>query len=123
MGVEFAPVALDAPVRRRKPYTIYKDSGVKWLGEIPAQWEIKRVKWFTEMHKQGYYTEQSYIDTGVKLARITDIDDYGNISFKNMPYVAISTNDESLFKLKEGDFLFARSGTIGRFGVVRCPER
>ncbi len=27
-----------------KPYEKYKDSGVEWLGEIPAHWEIKRGK-------------------------------------------------------------------------------
>ncbi len=27
-------------MRRFKPYPSYKDSGVEWLGEIPAHWEI-----------------------------------------------------------------------------------
>lgn len=27
-----------------KPYPAYKDSGVEWLGEIPAHWEVKRLK-------------------------------------------------------------------------------
>ena len=31
-------------VRRYKPYTVYKYSGVQWLGEIPAHWEVKRLK-------------------------------------------------------------------------------
>lgn len=116
--------AIDASdVRKWKRYPAYKDSGVEWLGEIPAHWEVKRVKWITETHKQGYYTEQTYVDEGVKLARITDIDDLANVSFKNMPFVNISANDERLFKLQAGDFLFARSGTIGRFGLVRNPER
>ncbi len=30
--------------RRFKPYPEYKDSGVEWLGEIPAHWEVKRLK-------------------------------------------------------------------------------
>ena len=30
--------------QRFKPYPAYKDSGVEWLGEIPAHWEVKRVK-------------------------------------------------------------------------------
>ena len=30
--------------RRFKPYPAYKDSGVEWLGEIPADWEVKRLK-------------------------------------------------------------------------------
>ena len=28
---------------RFKPYPAYKDSGVEWLGEIPAHWEIAPV--------------------------------------------------------------------------------
>lgn len=30
--------------RRFKPYPAYKDSGVEWLGEIPAHWEVNRTK-------------------------------------------------------------------------------
>ena len=26
---------------RYRPYPAYKDSGVEWLGEIPAHWEVK----------------------------------------------------------------------------------
>ena len=26
-----------------------KDSGVEWLGEIPAHWEVKRLKWVAQM--------------------------------------------------------------------------
>ena len=27
-----------------KPYPAYKDSGVKWLGEVPKHWEVERLK-------------------------------------------------------------------------------
>ena len=27
-----------------KPYPEYKDSGVEWLGEVPAHWEVRRLK-------------------------------------------------------------------------------
>jgi len=27
-----------------KPYAAYKDSGVPWLGEVPAHWEVRRLK-------------------------------------------------------------------------------
>ncbi|MCJ7586520.1 MAG: restriction endonuclease subunit S [Candidatus Aminicenantes bacterium] len=100
-----------------------KDSGVEWLGIIPALWEAYRIKSLTKEHKQGFYTEQTYIDEGVKLARISDIDDRANIHFDNMPYVSIDSKDECTFRLLEGDILFARSGTIGRFGIVCGTER
>ena len=31
-------------LRRFKPYAAYKDSGVDWLGEIPAHWAVKRLR-------------------------------------------------------------------------------
>lgn len=32
-------------VRRFKRYPAYKDSGVEWLGEIPAGWDVKRLRY------------------------------------------------------------------------------
>jgi type I restriction enzyme, S subunit len=31
------------------PYTEYKDSGVDWLDEIPAHWEVERFKHFFKL--------------------------------------------------------------------------
>src|SRR5688500_7682517 len=31
-------------LRRFKPHPAYKDSGIEWLGKIPAHWEVKRLK-------------------------------------------------------------------------------
>ena len=42
-------VTLEAMVRRFKPYPAYKDSGVEWLGKIPAHWEVRRLKTFTDV--------------------------------------------------------------------------
>ncbi len=30
---------------RLGPYPAYKDSGVPWLGDVPAHWEVSRLKW------------------------------------------------------------------------------
>jgi len=51
-------------------YPAYKDSGVPWLGEIPAHWEVKRLKYLTDINAQalpentdsGYRFD--YIDIG-----------------------------------------------------------
>jgi type I restriction enzyme S subunit len=37
--------AVAVTVRRFNRYPAYKDSGVEWLGEIPAHWEVKRLKY------------------------------------------------------------------------------
>ena len=40
-------VAIERTVRRFKPYSGYKDSGVEWLGLIPSAWEVKPLKHLT----------------------------------------------------------------------------
>jgi type I restriction enzyme S subunit len=48
-------------VRTGEPYPAYKDSGVEWLGKVPAHWEVvplKRLAWFKSgagfpVHHQG----------------------------------------------------------------------
>ena len=34
-------------------YGKYKDSGVEWIGEIPSQWEIKKIKYLSEFKIGG----------------------------------------------------------------------
>jgi type I restriction enzyme S subunit len=36
--------AASGTLKKWKPYPKYKDSGVEWLGEIPEQWEAKKIK-------------------------------------------------------------------------------
>lgn len=30
-----------------KKYQAYKDSGISWIGEIPVDWSIKKLKYYT----------------------------------------------------------------------------
>ncbi len=33
-----------------KPYPTYKPSGVEWLGDVPAHWEVRRLKWVASLN-------------------------------------------------------------------------
>ena len=33
-----------------KPYPHYKPSGVEWLGDVPAHWEVRRLKWVASLN-------------------------------------------------------------------------
>ena len=37
---------------KHKPYPAYKPSGVEWLEEIPAHWEVNRLKSFATVQLQ-----------------------------------------------------------------------
>ena len=36
-----------------KPYATYKDSGVPWLGEVPAHWKLTLLKWVSDRSQNG----------------------------------------------------------------------
>ena len=51
-------------VRTGKPYPAYKPSGVKWLGEAPAHWEVPRLKTLCDMRSGEAITAMSIEETG-----------------------------------------------------------
>ncbi|WP_151711558.1 restriction endonuclease subunit S [Acinetobacter junii] len=99
------------------PNVPMKDSGVEWLAEVPEHWNMAPVRRYLVEHRQGYYTTESYVDEGLKLLRITDLRDLGEINISNCPMVNESDTTH-LFKLQKGDVVFARTGGAGSFGVI-----
>jgi len=87
------------------------------IGPLPDDWTVVAVNKVTRSHKQGYYTKDKYVDRGVRLVRITDLMN-PQIDYPAMPMLNISVGDHDLYKIRIGDFLFARSGAIGRYGIV-----
>lgn len=59
-----------AAVLRFRPYPAYKESGVEWLGEIPAQWKVKRLKYLAALNPESLpedtdpSMEMVYVDIG-----------------------------------------------------------
>jgi len=100
-------------------HTEYKQTK---LGQIPQGWKVIRVKQITRDHKQGYYTKEKYVEEGVKLVRVTDLLN-PKISWETMPKLKIDNKTYEQFKVEKGDFLFARSGAIGRYGIVNGNQK
>jgi type I restriction enzyme, S subunit len=65
-----------------------------------------------------FYNE-SYSESGVRIARITDIDVHGNLRFESMPKLMVESKVREKRCLQPGDLLFARSGaTVGKTAVL-----
>ncbi len=93
-------------------YPAYKDSGVEWIGEIPEDWTVTKLK-FISLISADYginISADNYIDKGVRFIRITDINEDGTLT----PEGVFIREDLSKGKILErGDLLFARSGSVG----------
>lgn len=102
------------------PNVPMKDSGVEWLGEIPAGWKVKRLKFMLVVPLKYGANEAAELDDPdlPRFIRITDIDVSDGLrdeTFKSLP---ADVAEEYL--LREGDLLFARSGaTAGKTFLYR----
>jgi type I restriction enzyme S subunit len=99
------------------PNVKMKDSGVEWIGGFPNNWVKSKIRNITQEHRQGYYSSESYTDIGLRVVRITDLNDDRTISVEYSPYYQLNEIEKDRFILKDGDFLFPRTGGVGRFGI------
>lgn len=99
------------------------DSGVAWLGKIPAHWVVSKLAFVTESMQTGPFGSQlhadEYIEGGVPLINPADI---SNGAIFDNPNITLS--DEVVerlahHKLELGDVVIARRGEMGRAGLVR----
>ena len=110
-----------------KPYLKYKHSGIEWIGKIPEHWILKRLKHVAADKKfaivDGPFGTQlkaeEYVDTGVPLIRISDLDYQGNLSTENIKYITESKADELIRSgIYRNDLIIAKTGaTIGKSGI------
>lgn len=102
-----------------------KDSGVEWIGEIPTSWKVTRLKYVSKNGVQyGLNIESdSYVESGVRFLRITDINSDGTIKHDDGVYLNNSSIPNEYY-LTCGDLLFSRSGgTVGKSALIRkCDE-
>ena len=59
---------------RLPPYSKYKPSGVEWLGEVPAHWEVDRLKWTTSGTVNGTWGEEPDGIDDLICVRVADFD-------------------------------------------------
>jgi type I restriction enzyme S subunit len=98
-----------------KRYDAYQDSGVEWLGEVPAHWEVKRLK-DTIACGLSYGANESAVDSNPKHPRYIRITDFSDDeTLKDETFKSLAPDVANAYLLKDGDILFARSGaTAGK---------
>ena len=102
-----------------------KDSGIEWIGEIPAEWEIRKI--FRAINKVGdidHYMPDSvddgipYLMTGDLQEKLSDVNliRCKKVSFQD--YEMLS----SKIRVSKGDVIFARYATIGTVCFVDTED-
>jgi len=104
------------------PNVELKDSGVEWIGEVPAGWEIKKISYLADKITNGYVgpTRDIFVNNGVIYLQSLHIK-RNQIIFDYNYYVSEEwSNKHPRSILKKGDVLIVQTGDIGQVAVV--PE-
>jgi type I restriction enzyme S subunit len=98
-----------------------KDSGVEWLGEVPAHWEVKRLKHLAESIKAGPFgsalTKDMYVTEGYRVYGQEQVipEDF---SIGDYYISADKFLELKQYEVEAGDILISCVGTFGKIAVV-----
>lgn len=113
-----------AVTRGLNPDAPLKDSGIPWLGQVPAHWECIQLGRLCKKVSDGPHFSPSYVDEGVLFisARNIRVDGW---SLEDAKYVSESDYLEFCKRVvpEIGDVLYTKGGTTGIARVVDLEER
>ena len=102
-----------------RPYPARKPSGVPWLGDLPAHWDVRRLKTFAEMRVSNVDKHVREGELPVRLCNYVDVykNDYITQELAFMRATA-SMDEIERFRLEPGDVLITKdSETWDDIGV------
>lgn len=99
----------------------YKKTGIDWMPEVPAHWQIRKLKTFSSLKARiGFHglSSTDFIDSGPYCITGTDFAN-GRIDFANCYHVSKYWHElDPNIQIKNGDILLTKDGTIGKVAVV-----
>ena len=89
-----------------------KDSGIEWIGKIPKDWNILKLKRITENVKNGIWGDDAKNDNNdISCIRILNFDrDKMQINVDDLTIRNITLSKQKDYLLKQGDLLIEKSG-------------
>ena len=98
-------------LRPFKPYPAYRPSGVDWLGDIPAHWEVKRLRVTVQRCQNGVWGAEPSGDNDIACVRVADFDRIKLRANMDKPtFRSIEPSDIQTHSLYPGDLLLEGSG-------------
>lgn len=86
--------------------------------ELPQGWTWVKLGDLSKVIHYGYTASATDKNTGVRMVRITDIQD-DSVNWDNVPYCEIDNDSIKKYDLKDNDILIARTGgTVGKSFIV-----
>ncbi len=101
-------------VRTGQPYPAYKPSGVEWLGDVPAHWEVAALR---HRYSQclGKMLDSKRITGNYLLPYLRNVDvQWDQVNIKDLPTMDIPPDEYERYTVQQGDLLVCEGGEVGR---------
>ena len=99
------------------PTVPMKDSGIEWLGEVPAHWDVKRLKFIAKVQtgiaKGKDNAGQQCIN--VPYLRVANVQD-GYLDLEEVTTIDIPIDSLARYRLQPGDVLMNEGGDFDKLG-------
>jgi type I restriction enzyme S subunit len=114
-------VITQAVTRGLNPDAPLRNSGIPWLGQVPAHWEVKRLKFMADI-RYGLGEPPEYVEEGLNLVRATDVskgtiakDGFKKVRQEDVPW-------ERKPGLRAGEIIVVRSGAYAGDSAIVPTE-
>jgi len=101
-----------------KRYSLYKNSGVRWIGEVPCEWDTLKIKWLSPVKRGAsprpiddpkYFNDDGEF-SWVRIADVTASERYLERTTQTLSELGSSLS----VKRNPGDFFVSIAGTVGK---------
>ncbi len=100
--------------RRFERYPAYKDSGVEWLGEIPAHWDLAPIYARYEV-ALGKMLDAKQVTGEFSRPYLRNVDvQWDRVNCESLPEMDFAPAERDRYLLRPGDLLVCEGGEVGR---------
>ena len=110
-------VAPAEALRHFKPYESYKDSGIEWLGKIPAHWEVRRLKTLGRVELSNVDKKSVEGEEAVQLCNYTDVY-YNEKITSDLDFMSATASRDQLRRFTLRALLGAAIGTAFAMAAI-----
>ncbi len=111
-------------MRTGQPYPAYKPSGVEWLGEVPAHWEVAALRRRWRVIDCKHLTVP-FVDSGIPLASVREAQSF-ELNFKTSNRTTPEWHEKLIEGGREprpGDLIYCRNVSVGAAALVTTEDR
>ena len=100
------------------PDVTMKDSGVEWLGKVPAHWVVGPLRWYATIQGgvakgKGYSDDTPTVD--LPYLRVANVQD-GHVDLSSVNTVTVALSEVERYRLHPGDVLMNEGGDNDKLG-------